>query len=402
MPEPRGPLWALDELVPRIAPSAFVAPNAVIVGDVRIGEESSVWFGCVLRGDDQPIRVGARSNIQDGSIVHVHSDNLPTWIGDDVTIGHAAIIHACTIEDEGFVGMGATVLDGAVIERGGMLAARCHADARQADRRRRAVEGCPGPARAGDGPRGAGGVRADRPALCGPRGALPDGAAPALSGRACKVAGRQPTLKSMPHGARRLAVRSGDVSVSLLRLSACAALVVVSLAGCSTIVLHDTAVMPRTAAGTPVMSDQGAIQTASYALGSPAVTAGRPVEAALALAAIDYLAGALYSNPHWDGIPATTKLRMLQARDEVRQVLAVAPGTPSQVVVDHLIRAANAFEQQDAQAALAALPATVFALGPQRTAALLANLPYLPQANIAAQAANFDISSDCAFNPNCG
>ena len=181
--------------------------------------------------------------------------------------------------------------------------------------------------------------------------------------------------------------------MSLLRIPALAALLALSLAACSAIFVPDTAVMPRTAAGTPVMSDEGAIQTAASALGSPANTAGRPVEAALALAAIDYLAGALYTNPHWTGFPAQTKLRMLQARDEVRQVLAIAPGTPSQVVVDHLIQAAHAFEGQNTQAAEAALPASVFTLGPQRTVALLTNLPYLPQANFAAQAANLDIMS---------
>jgi carbonic anhydrase/acetyltransferase-like protein (isoleucine patch superfamily) len=119
----QGPLWALDGVAPRIAPTAFIAPTAVLVGDVEIGEQSSVWFGCVLRGDDMPIRVGARSNIQDGTIVHISDAGLPTIIGDDVTIGHAAIIHACTLADRAFVGMGATVLDGAVIEEGGMLAA---------------------------------------------------------------------------------------------------------------------------------------------------------------------------------------------------------------------------------------------------------------------------------------
>jgi carbonic anhydrase/acetyltransferase-like protein (isoleucine patch superfamily) len=118
-----GPLWSLEGVTPRIAASAFIAPTATVIGDVEIGDQSSVWFGCVLRGDDQPIRVGARSNIQDGCIVHITAAGLATRIGDDVTIGHAAIIHACTIEDWAFVGMGATVLDGAVIERGGMLAA---------------------------------------------------------------------------------------------------------------------------------------------------------------------------------------------------------------------------------------------------------------------------------------
>ncbi len=120
--------WTLDVLAPRIADTAWIAPGAAVIGDVRIGADSSVWFGCVLRGDDQPIRVGSRSNIQDGTIIHVtsagpSSPGLPTTIGDDVTIGHAAMIHACTIEDFGFVGMRGIVLDGAVIERGGMLAA---------------------------------------------------------------------------------------------------------------------------------------------------------------------------------------------------------------------------------------------------------------------------------------
>ncbi len=118
-----GPLFALDGVVPKIAPDAFVAPTAAVIGDVEIGARSSVWFHCVLRGDTNRIRVGARTNIQDGSIVHVNGDGWPTLIGDDVTIGHAAIVHACTLHDHAFVAMGATVLDGAVIEEGGVLAA---------------------------------------------------------------------------------------------------------------------------------------------------------------------------------------------------------------------------------------------------------------------------------------
>lgn len=109
--------------VPRIHPGAWIAPNAVVLGDVEIGEGASVWYGCVLRGDTNFIRVGARSNIQDGTIVHVNAGREPTVIGADVTVGHAAIIHACTLEDGAFVGMGATVLDGAVVEGGGVLAA---------------------------------------------------------------------------------------------------------------------------------------------------------------------------------------------------------------------------------------------------------------------------------------
>jgi len=120
---PEGPLFVFEGIAPRIAPDAFVAPTAAVIGDVVIGAESSVWFHCVLRGDSAPIRVGRRTNIQDGSIVHVTGRDLPTTIGDEVTIGHAAIVHACTLHDRAFVAMGATVLDGAVIEEGGVLAA---------------------------------------------------------------------------------------------------------------------------------------------------------------------------------------------------------------------------------------------------------------------------------------
>jgi carbonic anhydrase/acetyltransferase-like protein (isoleucine patch superfamily) len=118
-----GPLFSFGGHTPTIAPDAFVAPTAAVIGDVTIGPESNVWFHCVLRGDTCAIRVGARTNIQDGTIVHVTNDDMPTTIGDDVTIGHAAILHACTLHNRAFVGMGATVLDGAVIEEGGVLGA---------------------------------------------------------------------------------------------------------------------------------------------------------------------------------------------------------------------------------------------------------------------------------------
>ena len=104
-------------------PTAFIAETAILIGDVEVGEGASIWYHCVLRGDTNYIRVGARANVQDGTIVHVNRKTFPAIIGADVTIGHAAIIHACTLEDRAFVGMGATVLDGAVIEEGGMLAA---------------------------------------------------------------------------------------------------------------------------------------------------------------------------------------------------------------------------------------------------------------------------------------
>jgi gamma-carbonic anhydrase len=108
---------------PVIAPDAFIAPNATVIGDTEIGAGSSVWFGCVLRGDVNSIRVGEGSNIQDGSIVHVTRAKFGTVIGSGVTIGHLAMIHGCRLEDHSFVGMQATVMDGCVIESEGMLAA---------------------------------------------------------------------------------------------------------------------------------------------------------------------------------------------------------------------------------------------------------------------------------------
>lgn len=117
-----GPLYTLDGIAPRVHPTAFIAPNAAVIGNVEIGPESGVWFGCVIRGDTNKIRIGARSNIQDGTIIHV-DDQAATTIGDDVTVGHAAIIHGCTLKDRAFVGMGSTVLDLSVIEEEGMLGA---------------------------------------------------------------------------------------------------------------------------------------------------------------------------------------------------------------------------------------------------------------------------------------
>jgi carbonic anhydrase/acetyltransferase-like protein (isoleucine patch superfamily) len=119
-----GPIWSLDGVVPRIAKDAWIAPTAAVIGDVEIGSASSIWFHCVLRGDTNRIRVGARCNVQDGSILHVNpGEGFACILGNDITVGHAAIVHACVLKDRAFVGMGATVLDGAVIEEGGMLAA---------------------------------------------------------------------------------------------------------------------------------------------------------------------------------------------------------------------------------------------------------------------------------------
>ena len=99
---------------PQIHPSAFVAPGADVIGDVTLGEESSVWYQAVLRGDINRIVIGPRSNVQDGAVVHL-ADDYGAYVGELVTVGHKAIIHACTIADEVLVGMGAIVLDGAEI-----------------------------------------------------------------------------------------------------------------------------------------------------------------------------------------------------------------------------------------------------------------------------------------------
>jgi carbonic anhydrase/acetyltransferase-like protein (isoleucine patch superfamily) len=108
---------------PKIASDAFIAPNAVIIGDVEIGAGATIWFNCVLRGDVNHIRVGERTNIQDGTVVHVSYRTHPTIIGADVLIGHMATIHGCTLEDKAFVGMRATVMDGVVVEKEAMVAA---------------------------------------------------------------------------------------------------------------------------------------------------------------------------------------------------------------------------------------------------------------------------------------
>ncbi len=103
------------EINPQIDPTALVVPNATIIGDVVIGEESSVWFQAVVRGDVNLIRIGSRTNIQDGSVVHVTNLTHPTRIGDDVTVGHNVTLHGCTIGDRCLIGIGAIVLDGAEV-----------------------------------------------------------------------------------------------------------------------------------------------------------------------------------------------------------------------------------------------------------------------------------------------
>lgn len=110
-------------VLPRVHPTAYIDHSAQVIGDVEIGEESSVWMCVVIRGDVHRIRIGRRSNVQDGTIVHVMKDTHPTLIGDDVTIGHAAVVHGCTIEDRCLVGMGAILLNGVVVGTGSIVAA---------------------------------------------------------------------------------------------------------------------------------------------------------------------------------------------------------------------------------------------------------------------------------------
>jgi len=117
------PLHAFNGISPTVHQSAFIAPGAQVIGDMTVGAESSIWFNCVLRGDVERIVLGARTNIQDGSVVHVTNSTHRTLIGDDVLVGHMAIIHGCTLESHSFVGLGSIVMDGCVIEGDAMLAA---------------------------------------------------------------------------------------------------------------------------------------------------------------------------------------------------------------------------------------------------------------------------------------
>ena len=108
---------------PQIAVSAYVDAQAVVIGDVVIGEDSSVWPCAVIRGDVHYIRIGARSNVQDGSVLHVMRDTNPLVLGDDVTIGHSVTLHGCTVESRCLIGMGSIILNGAVIGTGSIVAA---------------------------------------------------------------------------------------------------------------------------------------------------------------------------------------------------------------------------------------------------------------------------------------
>ncbi len=114
---------SFDEKTPKLADGVFLAGGARLIGDLVIGKDSSVWFNVVIRADVHHIRIGERTNVQDNSTVHVTSNVAPCIIGNDVTIGHNAIVHACTVEDLCLIGMGAVVLDQAVIGKGSLVGA---------------------------------------------------------------------------------------------------------------------------------------------------------------------------------------------------------------------------------------------------------------------------------------
>jgi carbonic anhydrase/acetyltransferase-like protein (isoleucine patch superfamily) len=110
-------------VAPRIHPSVFLASSCVVVGDVELGEGASIWFGAVVRGDVNFIRIGARTNVQDQAVLHVTGGAWPTVIGEDVTVGHRAVLHGCTVKDRCLIGIGAIVLDGALVGEDSMVGA---------------------------------------------------------------------------------------------------------------------------------------------------------------------------------------------------------------------------------------------------------------------------------------
>ena len=118
-----GLVLPYGDVSPTIAAGVFIAPTASVIGDVEIGEGAGIWFSSVIRGDTNLIRIGAETNIQDGTIIHVDSGPFSAHIGSRVIVGHGAVLHGCTVEDDCLVGMGSRVLNGAVVERGAVVAA---------------------------------------------------------------------------------------------------------------------------------------------------------------------------------------------------------------------------------------------------------------------------------------
>ena len=118
-----GLIVPFNGVLPKIHASAFIAPNATLIGGVEIGANCGIWFGAVLRADGPGIKIGDGSNIQDGTVIHIAARGVPTIVGKNVSVGHMALLHACTVEDDAFIGMHATVLDNCVVESGAMVAA---------------------------------------------------------------------------------------------------------------------------------------------------------------------------------------------------------------------------------------------------------------------------------------
>lgn len=117
------PIYSIDQKIPRIAPSVWVAPNATVIGDVQLADNVSIWWQATVRGDNDPVIIGANTNIQDGSVLHT-DDGIPLTIGADVTIGHMVMLHGCTIGDGSLIGIGAVILNNAVIGRQCLIGAK--------------------------------------------------------------------------------------------------------------------------------------------------------------------------------------------------------------------------------------------------------------------------------------
>lgn len=120
---PKGLLLPYEGIMPRVAPDVFLAPGAIVVGDVEIGARSSVWYNVVIRADVGVVRIGEGTNLQDGTVVHVTGGAYDTHIGNDVLVGHLCMIHGCKVHDRAFIGMKSTLLDGVVVEEDAMVAA---------------------------------------------------------------------------------------------------------------------------------------------------------------------------------------------------------------------------------------------------------------------------------------
>ena len=116
-------IFQYKKIKPKIDKNVFIAPNAIVIGDVTIGSKTSIWFNVVIRGDVEKIKIGKNTNIQDLTMIHCTTKGFGTNIGSNVTIGHNCVIHDCKIEDNSLIGMSSTVLDGAVIEKNAMIAA---------------------------------------------------------------------------------------------------------------------------------------------------------------------------------------------------------------------------------------------------------------------------------------